>query len=91
MKDYSINDFVMTGNESFLGKYYADYRTVEIRHKGKGTTANILTDASGMPVQEANNITDRIRVAFSLKGKESKIIPITIEGVKVLVLKFPEI
>lgn len=91
MKDYSTNDFVRTGNESFLGKYYADYRTVEIRHKEKGTTANILTDANGDPVQEANNITDRIRAAFSLKGRESKIIPIMIEGVKFLVLKFPTI
>lgn len=91
MKDYSTNDFVKTGNKSYLGKYYADYATIEIRHIAKGTTANILVDAKGEPIQEANNITDRIKGAFSLKGRESKIIPLMIEGVKFLVLKFPTI
>lgn len=91
MNDFKKTDFVITGNESHLGPEYGNYWTMEIKHKTKGTTADVLLDPDGNLIESANDITDLIRKNFTLNGNRAKIIPMSIEGNKMLILKLPEI
>jgi hypothetical protein len=91
MSDFKKTEFVSTGNELHFGPGYGNYWALEIRHTGKGTTADVLLGADGNLVQHANDITDLIRANFKLDNRSAKIIPMSIDGIGMLVIALPKI
>jgi len=89
MNDFEKTDFIITGNENHLGPLYGNYWTIQLRHKKKRTCVDVIIDMEGNPVSEANDITDLIRANFIINGKAAKIIRMSIDGNKMLVLKLP--
>lgn len=87
--NYPKEDFKRLQNCTLLSDYYAGYWLLPLVHKS-GHVIHILVDKEGNPVTEPNETTQRIRTEITMYGEHTKIIPISIDNHKLLVVKFPD-
>lgn len=86
--NYPKEDFVRLNNCTLLSEYYGNYWLLPLVHKS-GHKIHVLVDGEGNPVTEPNEITQRMRLEITMYGEHTKIIPITIDNNKLLVVQFP--